>query len=143
MTRRGFFDTLSQAVAWITGLAFVAPVAAYFFPKPSARGDNTLTNLDGEPIHAEDVVRQGSRTGLAFGEPTLVVHHQGEWKGFSAVCPHLGCIVRWQKAEGKILCPCHAARFDTDGNRISGPPPRGLTRYRVEVVENSVRLFEV
>lgn len=142
MNRRRFIDGLSKLFGGVTGLLFAAPIVAYFLPKPSDRGSNLVTTPNGDAIPPDSIQKEGSRIGLAFGEPTLVIYDKGEWKAFNAVCPHLGCIVRWQKQEGKILCPCHAARFDTNGNVISGPPPKPLKQYRVEIADNSVRLYE-
>lgn len=39
----------------------------------------------------------------------------------SAVCPHLGGIVHWNKAENSWDCPCHGSRFDCHGQVIQGP----------------------
>ncbi len=36
-------------------------------------------------------------------------------------CPHLGCTLIFNSVEKTWDCPCHASRFDIDGNVISGP----------------------
>ncbi len=36
-------------------------------------------------------------------------------------CPHLGCALKWNKAEHSWDCPCHGSRFDQDGKLIDNP----------------------
>ncbi len=36
-------------------------------------------------------------------------------------CPHLGCGLKWNKAEHTWDCPCHGSRFDKDGHLIDNP----------------------
>lgn len=36
-------------------------------------------------------------------------------------CPHLGCALKWNKAEHTWDCPCHGSRFDKDGKLLDNP----------------------
>ena len=60
----------------------------------------------------------------------------------SAVCPHLGCIVGWNAAENKFICPCHGSQFDAEGNVTNGPARSGLSRVTVAVKDDQVRLVD-
>lgn len=36
-------------------------------------------------------------------------------------CPHMGCALKWNKAERTWDCPCHGSRFGQDGALLDGP----------------------
>lgn len=61
------------------------------------------------------VVRRGLKHVAAYRDDDGVLHE------CSAVCPHLGCIVRWNHVEKTWDCPCHGSRFSPMGKVINGP----------------------
>ncbi|MDQ1039613.1 Rieske Fe-S protein [Streptomyces sp. V3I8] len=65
---------------------------------------------------------------------------EGDFKAFSAVCTHEGCIVA-EVADGTIDCTCHGSRFRVaDGSVAGGPAPKPLAARRIEVEGDSIRL---
>jgi Rieske Fe-S protein len=52
---------------------------------------------------------------------------------FAINCAHLGCPVRWFAQSKLFLCPCHGGTYYEDGSRASGPPQRGLFKYRTRI----------
>src|SRR5262245_5194814 len=47
---------------------------------------------------------------------------------FAVNCTHLGCPVEGFPQSGLFMCPCHGGVYYENGERASGPPPRGLYR---------------
>jgi glycine/D-amino acid oxidase-like deaminating enzyme/nitrite reductase/ring-hydroxylating ferredoxin subunit len=72
------------------------------------------------------VLRRGLRRVAVYRRPS------GQTCELSAICPHLGCIVRWNAAERTWDCPCHGSRFQPEGGVIAGPATRGLTPLDTE-----------
>ncbi|MER8105101.1 Rieske (2Fe-2S) protein [Kitasatospora sp. NPDC094016] len=73
--------------------------------------------------------------GKVFRNQKIVVTQPtaGEYKAFSAVCTHAGCVVDQVKSQ-QIQCPCHGSRFAiADGAVQDGPAPRPLPAYAVTV----------
>ena len=69
-----------------------------------------------EPEEGEGVV-----TYDRFGTPTATARVEGEIHRVSAVCPHLGGVLRWNDAERSWDCPLHGSRFTPCGERLEGP----------------------
>jgi Rieske Fe-S protein len=81
----------------------------------------------GDVSTAKDVAR-GSGAVLRRGIKKVAVYRdqRGGVLECSAVCPHLGGIVRWNSTENTWDCPLHGSRFDPNGNVINGPANGGL-----------------
>ena len=66
--------------------------------------------------------------GKIFADAKVVVTQPaaGNFKAFSAVCTHMGCLVTTVQA-GKIGCPCHQSEFNiADGSVARGPATKPL-----------------
>lgn len=61
------------------------------------------------------VIREG------FSQVAVYRDKKGDLHKFSALCPHLGCVVHWNKLEKVWDCPCHGSRFDAMGRVIQAP----------------------
>lgn len=132
-SRRSFLKRLVWAVPGLTFALFAVPIVRYILPIGSKEGENFVTDAQGNPLDGTTIGEGGSFVGLSRDGPTIIVRHGGRLKALSAVCPHLGCLVKWLPNEEVFLCPCHAGRFDANGVVISGPPPSPLPTYATEI----------
>ncbi|NER46890.1 MAG: FAD-dependent oxidoreductase [Symploca sp. SIO1A3] len=67
----------------------------------------------------------------------------GTTVAISLCCSHQGCTVQRQ-ADGKYLCPCHGAVYDSQGQVIAGPAQRDLPRFQIiQRTEDEVQLLGV
>jgi Rieske Fe-S protein len=60
----------------------------------------------------------------------------GDLDARSAVCPHLGCAVKFDLAQQNYLCPCHDSRFAISGEKLTGPSERGLDDLPLQVTKH-------
>jgi len=71
-------------------------------------------------------------------EKTFIQRVEGGFLAFSAVCPHLSCVVNWNEMQKKFECPCHGAKFNQNGEVFEGPPPRPLDLHKLQIVEEKL-----
>ncbi len=57
---------------------------------------------------------------------------EGLLKAYTAVCPHLGCVVQWNADEKSFDCPCHGSRFTHEGKIINGPAISDLKEIQID-----------
>ena len=94
----------------------------------------------------EDVenLKNNSSTKVAFGsKPVLIIKDKlGELKAFGATCTHLACIVAYQAEKGRIFCACHGGVYDPkNGKNVAGPPPKPLSKFKIENREDGKYLL--
>jgi Rieske Fe-S protein len=109
-------------------------------PETSAAPESSGAAPAGEVLGPLDQVAVGS--GVVYDGPKVVVTQpvEGDVRGFTAVCPHQGCLVS-EVSNNEILSPCHGSLFSAeDGAVITGPATTGLAPVTVSVADNQVVL---
>lgn len=130
VSRRQFLGFLLKGGGLALVGAVVYPIARYLYPPKGTEASvsSTVAATVGElATNAAKIFRFGNRPGILIHTP------QGELKAFSAVCTHLNCTVQYDPDASVIWCACHNGKFDLNGQVISGPPPRPLEAYPVNI----------
>ena len=130
-SRRSFIDWLlgTSAAAFIASVLY--PVSRYLVPPPAGESSAASVTL---PIRAEDVKPNTGQIFKFGSKPGILVRTAaGELRAFSAVCTHLNCTVQYRPDLAEIWCACHNGHFDLKGHNVSGPPPRPLDAYVINV----------
>jgi len=130
ISRRSFLDLfLSGGVLALFG-AVLYPVVLYLTPTPVAESAATsvvAATLSELKPNTGKIFRFGTKPGILLRLPS------GDFRAFSAVCPHLQCTVQYRADLENIWCPCHNGHFDLSGKNLSGPPPKPLEAFEVTV----------
>nr|CAM57109.1 Rieske iron-sulphur protein precursor [Zantedeschia aethiopica] len=148
MGKRQLMNLLLLGALSLPTAIMVVPYAPFFVP-PSSGGDGGGTvakDALGNDVIAVEWLKThgpGDRTltqGLK-GDPTyLVVENDRTLAtyGINAVCTHLGCVVPWNKAENKFLCPCHGSQYNNQGKVVRGPAPLSLALAHADLDDGKV-----
>lgn len=137
-TRRSFLDWVIFLGSAAVGVAMAIPGLAYLWPAARGGGASTIE------VEGADALAPGQGKIVQLGSlPVVVVRDRSGFRAFSAVCTHLGCLVKWDTEKRQFLCPCHAAVFDEQGRVVSGPPPDPLAELKVKEVDGKVFVSSV
>jgi Rieske Fe-S protein len=85
-------------------------------------------------------IEVGGGTIYADDQVVITQPTQGDFKCFSAVCTHQGCIVS-SVSDGEIHCACHGSAFSiADGSVVNGPATQPLTAEAISVEGDAITL---
>ena len=128
--RRRFLDALLAVGFVSTAVAIAYPVSQFLIPPASGEpatasaGAGKASALKPNSAH---IFKFGSRPGI------VVRTTDGDIRAFSAVCTHLDCTVQYKTETAQLWCACHNGTYDLGGNVVSGPPPRALEKFVVNL----------
>ncbi len=133
MKRRGFLKLLLTLLGCTAVGSFVYPLARFLGPAAAT------TKLKKVSLKKSEIPAGAAQELAVNNTPVLVINRPGAgFIALSRVCTHLGCLVDFNKAQNRIICPCHGAVFDLEGKVLSGPPPRPLPRIPLTIEGDSV-----
>jgi cytochrome b6-f complex iron-sulfur subunit len=86
----------------------------------------------------------------------FIFRQKNTFHAISASCTHLGCTVKMQRLnqskkvsvrgreieeQAEFACPCHGSKYYGDGTNYSGPAPRPLDYYKLELSPDDGQLL--
>lgn len=140
MKRRSFIDIILAGglLGWFGSVLY--PVVSFLKPPqvPEANVGSVKAGPAADiPVNSGKIVKFGRK-------PVIVLHTDaGDFRAFSATCTHLSCIVQYRGDLKQIWCACHNGIYDTYGRNVSGPPPKPLDEYAVNIVNGEILVSQM
>jgi menaquinol-cytochrome c reductase iron-sulfur subunit len=126
----------------IIGASLFIPSLRYLFRAPKAKKEDLwvkATSLSELTVNSpEEVVFRRNRVDgwkISSEKATAWIVKKSDDRAvaFAPQCTHLGCAYHWDESKSNFVCPCHSSVFSIEGEVLSGPAPRRLDRYAVQV----------
>ncbi len=150
MPRRTTMNAILLGAIGVSTLGLAVPYLAFFVPAGGGGGGNGIVAKDalGDDVTVEGWKKShtsGARElvqGLKGDATYLILDDEKKMADFAinAVCTHLGCVVPWNKAENKFMCPCHGSQYDKNGKVVRGPAPLSLALAHREQDDAGTRI---
>jgi cytochrome b6-f complex iron-sulfur subunit len=133
--RKNFINLLLTGglIGWLGSVLY--PVIS-FLKSPKVPEANVMNVKAGKP---GDIPPNSGRI-VKFGrKPVILIRKEtGEFVALSATCTHLDCIVQYRSDTRQIWCACHNGVYDLKGRNVSGPPPKPLEEFAVQVINDEI-----
>ncbi|MGA2425423.1 MAG: Rieske (2Fe-2S) protein [Terriglobales bacterium] len=130
-------STRRRVIGIFLGSGLLASFASFIYPVLRYLVPPAVADLGGDEIVAAKLTELKPNSGKIFrfgNRPGLLIRTaSGEYRAMSATCTHLSCTVQYRDDLRQVWCACHNGRYDLNGRNISGPPPRPLEGFEVQV----------
>jgi quinol---cytochrome c reductase iron-sulfur subunit, bacillus type len=151
MERRTFLARIVQLFSAFIAALFALPVFRFVQVSLASTRDSSSYPIGDVQSLQEEITRVPFTRLLRDGWMVRAVQEyvwvrkkpDGTILVFEPHCTHLGCAYDWDENSRQFLCPCHGGKFDKDGNRTAGPPPRPLDRFQVQKEGNQIRIGKI
>jgi len=130
-------------INWFLGTSTGALLASILFPiaryvSPPRIPEASTNQVEAGVTNDPEYLDKGFKIVRFGAEPVIVVKAgENSFVALSATCTHLDCIVGFRKDKDLIWCNCHNGAYDLTGRNVSGPPPKPLTPFKVNLVKKS------
>jgi len=130
-------STRRRVIGIFLGSGLLASFASFIYPVLRYLVPPAVADLGGDEIVAAKLTELKPNSGKIFrfgNRPGLLIYTaSGEYRAMSAVCTHLSCTVQYRDDLRQVWCACHNGKYDLNGRNVSGPPPRPLEAFEVQV----------
>ncbi len=142
ISRRNFYVGAVYGMWAAISAALGIPALVYlFFPPKVRRAEEWVEVGDVSKLAPDSPVEMTFRRNRVDGWKVIsekgtawvVKHGDGSIVAFGPQCTHLGCAYHWEEGKNDFLCPCHSSVFSVDGKVLSGPAPRPLDRFDIQL----------
>lgn len=129
-SRRRLLEGFLKLTVGALAAAVLYPVARFLSP-PRVAEETSSRVLAGS---VSELAKSKWKIFPFGSEPGILIEKApGQYVALAATCTHLQCTVQYEESRKDIWCACHNGRYDLQGRNVSGPPPRPLTPYVVQV----------
>ena len=135
--RRKFLNSLLGIGSLGAISAIVYPIISFLMPPKIAE-----IKVNSLKVGLATEFKNNSSKIVKFGRtPVILIRTKdSDFKAMEATCTHLDCLVQFKIDTQQIFCACHNGIYDLHGRNVSGPPPRPLKEFVVNIIDNEIRI---
>lgn len=133
MGRRSFISKLAIASVFFTSFMALLGIFRLTIPKVlREKRSFKIGRIDDFPLNTFTFI--SDKKIFIFRDRTGI-------KALSAVCTHLGCLI--VATSDGFRCPCHGSYYDHHGRVSSGPAPKSLAWYKIDLAPDGQLIVNI